>query len=312
MSNHVEEFLKLSKKEHDTFAAMHRSSYQYYEKPWYTSSLHLLERYNLHNCQCIDVCSGNCEFSEIIKSRYNANITCADYITSHLNRADELGFDKISVNFDEASETVQQIAHRYQERFDFAFNLAAIEHIFNADSLLSFIHKILKPDSYLLINTPNISFVGYRIYSILSGNRPFGEGHHVRFWDYRFLRTHLFLNGFAVVDEDRRFYSLPTDLMRRAFRNRVSLARLATRFFYLCKLFQHFPFGKSWFTDELTLLAKKEEVPPVGFELPTVKSRLQSMTSERDNKEAKKRLKQARQNGWLDEHLYLSAFVDTL
>lgn len=312
MPYHDGEFGKLSKQEHDTFAAIHRSSLQIYDKPWYASSLRVLERYRPHNCRCIDVCSGNCEFSEIIKSRYNAKITCADYIASHLNKADGLGFDTISVNFDDASETVQQIAQRYHERYDFAFNLAAIEHIFNADSLLAFIHEILKPEGYLLINTPNISFIGYRIYSFFSGNRPFGEGHHVRFWDYRFLQTHLFLNGFAVVDEDRRFNSIPTDLMLRTFRKRKRLAGLTTRLFYLCKLFQHLSCTKSWFTDELTLLARKEQVPPIGFELPTVKSRLQNMTSKKDRKAAESRLKQARQYGWLDEHLYLSAFVDSL
>lgn len=36
-------------------------------------------------------------------------------------------------------------------------------------------------------------------------------------------------------------------------------------------MLQHFPFLKSLFTDELTLLAKKDAFPPIGFELNRVK-----------------------------------------
>jgi hypothetical protein len=72
-----------------------------------------------------------------------------------------------------------------------------------------------------------LAFGGYRLYSRLSGGRPFGEGHHVRFWDFRFLRTHLFLNGVCVIDDARGYFGLPNDVMTRAFRGRGRAAHPA-------------------------------------------------------------------------------------
>jgi hypothetical protein len=65
----------------------------------------------------------------------------------------------------------------------------------------------------LLVNTPNIAFGGYRVYARLSGGRPFGDGHHVRFWDCRFLRTNLL--ALARLREARRGW-LDEHLMLRA------------------------------------------------------------------------------------------------
>jgi hypothetical protein len=163
-----------------------------------------------------------------------------------------------------------------------------------------------------LVNTPNISFLSYRVYSLFCGNRPAGEGHHIRFWDYRFLRTNLYLNGFSIIDDGRKFYALPQDAMLRAFRNRKQLASLVAWFFHACRILQHVPFLRGLCCDELTVLARKDEAPAIGFELNRIKKSLRNAKLNGTLPEASKRLKEARSRGWLNEHLYLSDFVDSL
>jgi SAM-dependent methyltransferase len=239
-------------------------------------------------------------------------VTCADYVPFHLQHAENDGFPTISVDIDAAADAVDAVAETFKSTFELVVNLAAIEHIFNSDNLLRFAHTVLKPGGMLLVNTPNIAFLAYRLYVLFSGNRPFGERHHIRFWDFRFLRTNLFLNGFTVVDDARKFYALPQDAMLRAFRNRQRVAAMVAWMFHGCQLLQHVPFLKGVCCDELTVLAVKDDAPAVGFELNTVKQFLDEHKGTEKGKDAIRRLQEARRKGWLDEHLYMTKMVDGL
>ncbi len=300
------------KYDHDASVAQMREEASSMRKPWYRSCTRLIADYRLEGLRCLDLCCGNCEFSRILRDRFHMQVTCADYVAPHLKQAMGLGFETFRIDFDGEDQQVDALARAYGGQFDLVVNLAAIEHIFNTDALLRFVHRVLADGGYFLVNTPNIAFLGYRIYSLLSGNRPFGDGHHVRFWDYRFLRTHLYLNGFNTIADRRQFYTPPLDLMKRAFRNRAILPGLFTRFFYLCWMLQKFPGGKGLFTDELTVLSQKEDVPPIGFDLFTVQKVLEKNHDEGERRQMVSRLKTARNAGWLDEHLHLAALVDNL
>jgi 2-polyprenyl-3-methyl-5-hydroxy-6-metoxy-1,4-benzoquinol methylase len=237
-------------------------------------------------------------------------VTCADYAPAHLKRQQELGFKILPVDLDAPSESVDAIASKHTGTFDLVVSLATIEHVFDSDSLLRFAHTVLRPEGMLLVNTPNIGFAGYRLYSCLSGNRPFGEGHHVRFWDYRFLRTNLFLNGFQVIEDARRFFSPPLDQLTRAFRGRQHVAAGISFLFYACQLLQHLPGGRHWFADELTVLAKREDVYPVGFQIMRIRSELERLRGLPEEPQVVARLAEARHRGWLSEFLMLDALVD--
>lgn len=302
----------MSKFEHDAGAARMRAEVSRVDKPWYLSGSDILEKKGLQGLTCLDLCCGNGEFSKILRDTHQMNVVCADYIPSHLEKVSEMGFATIRVDLDESSEQLDRLAAAHKDSFDLVVNLAAIEHVYNSDSLLRFAHTVLKPGGHLLVNTPNISFLGYRLYSLFAGNRPFGEGHHVRFWDYRFLRTNLFLNGFSVADDGRAFYALPQDAMTRAFNNNKGLASFIAWFFHGCRLFHKIPFCKGLFCDELTILAKRDEVPAVGFELNQVQRYFANQDSDEEKRQAVMRFKKAQELGWLKEHLYLSEFVDTL
>ena len=82
--------------------------------------------------------------------------------------------------------------------------------------------------------------------------------------------------------------------------------------FHSCRFLQHIPFLRGICCDELTVLAVKDEVPAIGFELNRVQGFVEEHQGTTVGQAAVGRLKEARQNGWLDEHLYLAKLVDGL
>ena len=299
----------MSKQEHDQVVAEYRSAAPMLDRPWYRCARRLLDKQGFRQQNCLDLCCGNAEFALILRDNYGMKVTCADYASLHLDHARTLGFDTLRVDLDADSTVVDARAMENADRFDLIVSLATIEHVFDSDNFLRFCWKILKPNGFLLLNTPNISFFGYRLYSFFSGNRPFGEGHHVRFWDYRFLRTNLFFNGFEVEEDFQRFFSLPEDILTRGFRNLKLLAKLVSTSFYLCYFLQHVPFMKGLVADELTLLCRKDDVLPVGFDYLTLKKKIEE-ASDPTRLEIINRLKIAKKRGWLREHINLSRLVD--
>lgn len=302
----------MSKQEHDSAVAEMRAGLSTFDKPWYRSCSQLLEKRGISGESCLDLCCGNGEFSQILKEKHQMQVTCADYIHFHLEHVEAAGFDVLNIDIDVDADQLDMIAKAHAGKFDLVVSLATIEHVYNSDNLLRFSHTVLRPNGRILVNTPNIGFLAYRLNAIFSGNRPFGEGHHVRFWDYRFLRTNLYLNGFSVVEDARKFYALPEDAMLRAFRNRKRIAGWVAWLFHACAIFQHIPLFRGLCSDELTILAQKDNVPAVGFELNMVKRYLKKSVGDPDRNVAIARMKEARKRGWLDEHLYLSKLVDEL
>jgi len=296
----------MSKLEHDSAVAEFRRAHSSYDKPWFMSCISALESIDFSGTKCLDLCSGNCEFSEILRDRFNLEVSCADYVESHLQRAESLGFETVRIDLDAAGDQVDLIARQNESRFDIVVSLATIEHVFNSDNLLRFAHTVLKPGGILVVNTPNISFAGYRLFALFIGNRPFGEGHHIRFWDFRFLRTNMYLNGFKVLEDCRKFYSLPEDVLTRILRGRKLLAKLFAQCFKVCGLLQHFSFLKGFCCDELTVVCQREETAPLGFDYMTMKQKLERCTDERVKQQMAQRLVSAADNGWLKEHLYLT------
>lgn len=299
----------MSKQKYDHAIASHRSTIVSYDRPWYRSARRLLDKHALQEQICLDLCCGNGEFAQILRDHYKMNVTCADYTSIHLDHARQLGFDTLPIDLDADSSVVDGKAMAYANHFQLIVSLATIEHVFVSDNFLRFCWTVLKNNGYLLLNTPNMSFVGYRLYSLFNGNRPFGEGHHVRFWEFRFLRTNLFLNGLDVIDDGSFFYGISADVLMRAFKGKKRLALYVSHVFSICKVLQRLPGGKKWFADELTVLAKKEDTYPIGFQYTHVKTDLERIQGQRAEQEAQRRLKVALRRGWLREHPVLAGIA---
>lgn len=302
----------MSKYSHDAAAAEYRQQISTFNKPWYRSCSEVLDSMHLEGKRCLDLCSGNCEYSHVLRDTYKMEVVCADYIPHHLQQAEQAGFPVLEIDLDGDDDEISTAIAPHVDSFDLVVNLAGVEHVFCSDNLMKVAHHLLKPAGKLVINTPNIGFLAYRIYSILNGNRPFGEGHHIRFWDFRFLRTCLFFNGFGVVGDHRQFFSLPEEILQRAFRNRLFLSKWVAKLFYSCFLFQHVSFCRGWATDELTLLCKKEDLVPVPFDYLYIKSILGSNSHAKQGERELilHRLQEAKKRGWLNEHIYMSQLAD--
>jgi len=90
--------------------------------------------------------------------------------------------------------------------FDAVFAGEVLEHIFDIDSLLSEIHRVLKPGGHLVATTPNLAAFGRRLLLLLNRNPHIeisftGEAAgHIRY----FIRSTLFdilgKHGFRVTD----------------------------------------------------------------------------------------------------------------
>lgn len=302
----------MSKAEHDFQVAIARGAMTQYDRVWYASAASVLTQCGLRNLRCLDLCCGNAEFAEILRDRFGMQVTCADYAPVHLEHARRLGFDVLEVDLDADAPALERTINTVRGQFDLIVSLATIEHVFDSNNVFALCYHALKPNGLFLVNTPNISFAAYRMYSAFSGNRPFDEGHHIRFWTYRFLRTNLFLNGFDVLQDARRFYALPEVVFQRAFRGRTMLTRMVTRAFCICEILQHLPFGKELFTEQLTVLARKGAIPPLGFGVPSVQRALAEMSDADMRARAVERIKQAHVRGWLTEFPYLTSFVKEL
>ena len=66
---------------------------------------------------------------------------------------------------------------------------------------------------------------------------------------------------------------------------------------------------KGLVADELTLLCRKDDVLPVGFDYLTLKKKIEE-ASDPTRLEIINRLKIAKKRGWLREHINLSRLVD--
>ena len=76
--------------------------------------------------------------------------------------------------------------------------LEVIEHIAKAEKLLSEVARILKPDGYLLISTPNIGFPTHKLRFFFSG-ALFMEGVHFRFFNTNSFQHILNDSGFKII-----------------------------------------------------------------------------------------------------------------
>lgn len=75
--------------------------------------------------------------------------------------------------------------------------LEVIEHIARAEFLLREIHRVLEPSGWLLLSTPNFSFLNNRFH-YLFGMLPLNEGVHLRHFNPRRLREVLRQAGFLI------------------------------------------------------------------------------------------------------------------
>ncbi len=102
---------------------------------------------------------------------------------------------------------------------DGASLVEVIEHLPHAEALVEELRRVLRPDGWLLVTTPNVAHWTYR-WRALTGHPPKQEGYHFRFFTQKTLRKCLESRGFRI--ESRASFgkqALLTKLARLAGRD---------------------------------------------------------------------------------------------
>ncbi len=294
----------MSKKQHDEASASHRK--EDYEKAWYQQGFKVLKSLSIRNFNMLDLGCGNGEFSEIAREQFNAKVFCTDYSENHLGVVRDKGFEAIKCDFDH-QEDVERLNNTFTNQFDVIVSFEVIEHIFDVDAFLATAHNLLKTNGCLIISTPNYSYITYRLYSILRGNIPVSEGHHIRFFNQRRLKQTLVLNGFTLI-EDYSFGKGDYYLDRAiGYSHNRRRERLINSLYRIWKLLtpKEAPSAQS----NLLFLARKDEVPPIGLN-PHSRSIAYGHLSHGDKKKVLAKLAPYRKDNFFDEHIGLSKFID--
>ena len=97
--------------------------------------------------------------------------------------------------------------------------LEVIEHLPEAEALIDEIARVLRPGGWLVLTTPNVAHLTYRIRA-LTGHPPKQEGYHFRFFTARTLRAALQARGLHT--EARASYGKQALLTKlRRLRNEI-------------------------------------------------------------------------------------------
>lgn len=292
----------MQKEAHDSHAATIREIS--YDKPWFVAAENALKNITSQRCTVLDFCCGNGEFSEILKNKFLHEVVCLDYAGHHLNRVNDLGFETISCDV-ENHKQCNSIAEKNAERFDIIVMLECIEHFFSPDSVLAFANKMLKPGGQIIITTPNMANLSFRIYSMFCGNLPAGMGHHTYFLDSRRLKQLLLLNAFDL--DVVHFFGETGYYLDRALAYPKSFTHqiLLKLFWKLGKVFG----GEVLNCGELIAVAKKNlKVKPLALE-PAVREIFYAGMEKDEQIKTIQRLASFNQQGAFAEHPGLCKFL---
>lgn len=116
--------------------------------------------------------------------------------------------------------------------FDIVYAGEIIEHLYETDSFLMEVRRVLKPNGKAIITTPNIACLINRIL-LLFGKYPrylqYNEGGsgHIHLYNKNVLESQLKAKGFKIIRIIGNFLSIPDPTPRKLLRKKV-LSRLGT------------------------------------------------------------------------------------
>lgn len=166
-----------------------------FEKIWFIQAYDLIKRSSNFTSGNIilDVGCGNGEFSEILRKNLNVKPIGIDVSSYYVQRMKDRGYEAYVINLEDGTLPLKD------NSIDGAVCLETIEHIYDTDNVLSEINRVLKWGGELVISTPNVMNIHYRLLYLFKGIPPWKEGHHVRFFTKRRIEQYLLMNGFDIV-----------------------------------------------------------------------------------------------------------------
>lgn len=140
--------------------------------------------------RCLEIGGGMAEFSRRLKE-IGYQVTFTDLNSNSVHNAQSLGFESYQMDFNLGLSPLED------SYFDGVVILEVIEHIVQAEFLLSEINRVLKPGGFMVLSTPNFAFWQNRL-RILAGQLSADEGYHYRFFTVSSLERQLLNAGFRV------------------------------------------------------------------------------------------------------------------
>lgn len=157
-------------------------------RPWYAKALQLLP--DSTDYSIIELGSGHGELAQKLQPLVK-KLTCVDRSEIYVNQLTRSGFKAVLADFN------QPLSFKTGQ-FDGAISLEVIEHLVDAEGFLKEVYRLLKPQGWLIISTPNIAWWGYRLFCLL-GQPPKKEGYHLRYFTHHTLIDKLNQAGFKMV-----------------------------------------------------------------------------------------------------------------
>lgn len=201
-------------------------------RPWYKPAFELIKKFP-KEIKILDLGCGLGEFSSILKNE-DFEVFCADGSKKYVEMIKKKRFNASYFDFNEKFPFKS-------ESFDLVISLEVIEHIEKAEEFLSEINRILKPNGYFLVSTPNIAYFGLRLKSLLGFPLP-DEGYHFRFFTFKSLKKLLIKNKFKLVNH-----------------NSITLIHGAHKLFRCSPIVIKTPFLPNLFALKSIILARKNE-----------------------------------------------------
>jgi 2-polyprenyl-3-methyl-5-hydroxy-6-metoxy-1,4-benzoquinol methylase len=148
--------------------------------------------------QILDVGCGDGSIASLLTSQGN-RVVGLDVSSAAIRVAKRRGIQTYSLNLEE------KWPERFRHQFDLVFAGEIIEHIYNTDSFLENIRKVLKKNGQLLLSTPNVASLGRRL-SLLAGKNPLLEtslgekdAGHIRYFTFYSLVNLLNRHSFVIL-----------------------------------------------------------------------------------------------------------------
>lgn len=204
----------------------------------------LLSSYLPQTASLIDIgCGDGTYYGHYFGNRTGLNIG-ADISLSALQRTRHLNLQRVVLD-------IEQPLPLHPASLGGALCIDVLEHLFDPESLMEEIFRILKPGSYLVVSVPNIAHFPHRL-RLLGGKFVAGglastadtpwRDPHIRFFTTRSLRDFLSSTGFRTV----KIYGVRTALLTRMPFLSVLIARIFGKKF-LNKISEFFePLGHWW------------------------------------------------------------------
>ena len=159
-------------------------------RPWYFFARRLVEGTGLKGGRALDVGCGTGEFTtQLIELGFE--VKGIDGESGQVTQVRQMGIE--AQVFDLESSLPFK-----DNSFDLVTCLEVIEHIVSAERLLREIARILIPNGYLVLSTPNFSCWQNRL-RYLRGKPPVNEGIHLRFFTPSTLEEAINTSSFEIM-----------------------------------------------------------------------------------------------------------------